>query len=159
MFSSNTLHPHNTSGSMKAGMGLCRGVPDGPSVEPVVSHIEVLSQSLGDCFQNKNQIYFYPEDVFSFTDRMWYKYLHENWEKSMILCTATLKQNCPVRLDCSSALSNYLKEILKEKCLTFRIKKKESNNFRSVARAQHPFTASPAQFWVPCTFLLKKRRR
>lgn len=60
-------------------MGLCRGVPDGASVEPVVSRIEVLSQSLGDCFQNKNQIYFYPEDVFSSIDRMWYKYLHENW--------------------------------------------------------------------------------
>lgn len=42
----------------------------------------------------------------------------------MILCTGTLKQNCPVRQDSSSALSNYQREILKEKCLTFRIKKR-----------------------------------
>lgn len=121
-------------------------------------YIEVLPQSLGDCSENKNQMYFYPEDLFRSIGKTWHECLQENWENSMILCTATLKQNCPVRQDSSSALSNYQREILKEKCLTFRIEK-QSNSFGSVARAQCPFTASPAQFWVPCTFLLKKRRR
>lgn len=68
-------------------------------------------------------MYFYPEDLFISIGIIWHEYLQKNWVDSMILCTATLKQNCPVGQDSSSALSNDQREILKEKCLTFRIKK------------------------------------
>lgn len=94
----------------------------GPSVEPVVSHIHRGTVTKSRRPFTKNQIYFYPEHLFSSIGRIWHEYLQENWVNSMILCTATLKQNCPARQDSSSALSNYQREILKEKCLTFRIK-------------------------------------
>lgn len=55
-------------------------------------YIEVLSQSLGDCSQNKNQkVFFYPEDLFSSIGRIWHEHLQEIWVNSMIFMYSYFK--------------------------------------------------------------------